>query len=99
MNHLLRDLAPISEAGWALLDEEARQRTTPALAARRLVDFPGPHGWQHSATDLGRVIRLETRPVDGVSGLQRVVLPLIELRADFAVSRGELLAADRGADA
>lgn len=50
MNHLLRSLAPISDAGWALLDEEARERLTPALAARRLVDFAGPLGWERSAT-------------------------------------------------
>ena len=28
--------------GWELLDEEARQRLTPALGARKLVDFRGP---------------------------------------------------------
>ena len=30
---------------------EARERH---LAARKLVDFSGPHGWEHSATNLGR---------------------------------------------
>ena len=29
MNHLLRSHAPISDAGWALLDEEARERLAP----------------------------------------------------------------------
>jgi uncharacterized linocin/CFP29 family protein len=57
VNHLLREHAPISAAGWQLLDEEARQRATPALAARRLVDFSGPHGWECSATNLGRTSR------------------------------------------
>jgi len=56
-NHLLRSLAPISGAGWALIDDEARDRLGVALAARRLVDFSGPHGWQHSATNLGRIER------------------------------------------
>ena len=37
MNHLLRELAPITEAGWKLIDDEARERLTPALAARRLL--------------------------------------------------------------
>ena len=32
MNHLLRSQAPISDAGWKLLDEEARARLVPALA-------------------------------------------------------------------
>ena len=37
----------------------------PALAARRLVDFAGPHGWEHSATNLGRVEESPPRS-DGV---------------------------------
>ena len=61
MNHLLRGHAPISDAGWKLLDEEARERLTPALAARKLVDFSGPHGWEHSATNLGRTSRSPRR--------------------------------------
>jgi uncharacterized linocin/CFP29 family protein len=98
VSHLLRSHAPITETGWKLLDDEARQRSTPALAARKLVDFSGPHGWDHSATNLGRVKQLAAGPREGVSGLQRRVLPLVELRADFVLSRAELRDADRGAD-
>jgi uncharacterized linocin/CFP29 family protein len=98
MNHLLRSLAPISDAGWNMLDEEARQRLQPALAARRLVDFSGPNGWDYSATNLGRVAPLASAPCDGVTGLQRRVLPLVEVRADFELSRSELRDADRGAE-
>jgi uncharacterized linocin/CFP29 family protein len=98
VNHLLRSLAPISESGWKLLDDEARERLTPALGARKLVDFDGPHGWEHSATNLGRVRPLEQGPTEAVSALQRRVLPLIELRADFSLPRSELRDASRGAD-
>jgi uncharacterized linocin/CFP29 family protein len=98
MNHLLRELAPISDAGWRLLDGEATSRLTPALAARKLVDFSGPHGWQHSATNLGRTAPAGSSPSKGVAGLQRRVLPLAELRADFEISMAELRDADRGAD-
>jgi uncharacterized linocin/CFP29 family protein len=98
MNHLLRSIAPISESGWKLLDEEARERATPALAARKLVDFSGPHGWGYSATNLGRTSPLPPGPSDGVSALQRRVLPLVEVRAGFELSREELRDADRGAD-
>jgi uncharacterized linocin/CFP29 family protein len=98
MNHLLRGHAPISDAAWTLLDEEARQRLEPALGARKLVDFSGPHGWDHSATNLGRVTPVAGAPGEGVTGLQRRVLPLVEVRADFAISRDELRDADRGAD-
>jgi uncharacterized linocin/CFP29 family protein len=98
MNHLLRPVAPLSDTVWKLLDEEARARATPALAARKLVDFSGPFGWEHSATNLGRTTRLASGPSEGVSGLKRRLLPLVEVRADFELSRAELSDADRGAD-
>ena len=64
MNHLLRALAPISDSGWKMLDDEARERLTPALAARKLIDFSGPHGWEYSATNLGRTAPLAFSPAD-----------------------------------
>jgi uncharacterized linocin/CFP29 family protein len=97
MNHLLRSHAPITDSGWDLLDGEAKQRLAPALAARRLVDFSGPHGWEHSATNLGRTEPLATSPQEGVSALRRHVLALAELRADFTVSLAELADQERGA--
>jgi uncharacterized linocin/CFP29 family protein len=99
MNHLLRSHAPVSDAGWELLDQEARDRLAPALAARKLVDFSGPHGWEHSATNLGRTSPVESKSGEGVSVLRRSVLPLVEVRADFELARAELRDADRGADA
>jgi uncharacterized linocin/CFP29 family protein len=97
MSHLLREHAPISEAGWRLVDDEARARLTPALAARKLVDFAGPHGWEYSATNLGRTQRLGEPPVEGVWGVQRRVLALTELRAPFRIAVDELRDVDRGA--
>ncbi len=96
-NHLLRPHAPISDSNWELLDGEARERLAVALAARKLVDFSGPHGWEYSATNLGRTQAVATAPCDGVTALQRRVLPLVEVRADFAISRAELRDDDRGA--
>lgn len=96
MNHLHRALAPISETGWELIDEEAKTRLTTSLAARKLVDFAGPHGWSHSATNLGRIATI-AGPSEGVAAAQRKVLPLVELRAEFKVSRVQLDDADRGA--
>jgi uncharacterized linocin/CFP29 family protein len=97
-NHLLREHAPISDTAWALIDEEARERLTVALAARRLVDFSGPHGWDHSAVNLGRTEPIADAPCDGVVGLRRRVLAVAEVRASFSVSREELRAGDRGAE-
>jgi uncharacterized linocin/CFP29 family protein len=96
MNHLLRSHAPITEGGWSQLEKEIEQRVVPALAARRLVDFTGPQGWEHSATNLGRVVSIEA-PGEGLHAQQRRVLPLAELRANFTVARDELADIDRGA--
>ena len=98
MSHLLREHAPITAAGWERIDQEARERLTPALAARRLIDFAGPHGWQHSATNLGRTQQVAKPPAEGLTAVQRRVLPLVEVRAPFSVSRSELADADRGAE-
>jgi len=96
MSNLLRRHAPITEAGWEEIDREAKERLMPGLAARRLVSFSGPHGWQHSATSLGRVMPVEDA-AEGLEAQRRIVLPLVELRAPFAISREELRAGDRGA--
>jgi uncharacterized linocin/CFP29 family protein len=98
MSHLLREYAPITEASWQLIDEEARERLTPALAARKLVDVSGPHGWKHSATSLGRTRPIADVPAAGLTAAQRRVLEIAELYAPFPVTRAELRDADRGAD-
>jgi uncharacterized linocin/CFP29 family protein len=97
-DHLLRAHAPITDEGWQRIDDEARERLTPGLAARRLVDFKGPLGWDYSATNLGRVDGIDAGPLGGVEGRRRRVLPLVELRTGFRVSREELRAGDRGAE-
>ena len=48
MNHLLREKAPISDAAWAQIDDEATSSLKEFLAARRIVDVTGPKGWAHS---------------------------------------------------
>ncbi len=97
MNHLFRDLAPISEAAWAEIDADAKRILEHFLAARKLVDFVGPCGWEHAAVSLGRADDLGSSPFDGVTAAQRRVLPMVELRRRFTLSRRELEAVDRGA--
>jgi uncharacterized linocin/CFP29 family protein len=96
VNHLLREKAPITEAGWDELDSEARERLEPGLAARKVVDFDGPHGWDYSSTNLGRRAGLED--FESVNAARRRVLPVVELRAHFTVSRSELQDLERGAE-
>jgi uncharacterized linocin/CFP29 family protein len=96
MNHLFRDLAPISEAAWAEIEAETKRALANFLAARRLVDFTGPHGWDAGAVPLGSIEALSDGPVAGVEGARRLVQPYVELRARFSLSRDELDAIDRG---
>jgi len=96
MNHLMRELAPVTDAAWTQIDEEAARSLKLFLAARRLVDFAGPLGWNYSAVDTGRI-----EPVDGVlsgsvESVRRRVLPLIEHRAPFTLDRDELDTVERG---
>lgn len=100
-DHLLRDLAPIPTRAWKEIDEEARQRLTPLLAARKLADWVGNGGWRRDAMSLGRVVDLASPPAgvaaEGVSARQRQVLPLAEFRVPFTVSRREIEDIQRGA--
>jgi len=97
VNHLYRDLAPISDAAWAEIDDEAKRTLTHFLAARRLVDFNGPLGYDASAISLGRLSDLKDQPGDGVVASTRKVLPLVELRRPFVLKRSEIESIDRGA--
>ena len=102
MNHLLRELAPIPDAAWAAIDDEARQRLTPLLTARTLVDWDGPGGWKRSATNLGRTEPLDGPPPGaqaeaGIRAQRRRVLPLTEFQVPFTVSRQEIRDIQRGA--
>ena len=97
MNHLTKELAPVSDAAWAQIDEEAARSLKHFLAGRRLLDVSGPLGWGHSAVDLGRIETLTTAPHAEVEAARRRVQPLVELRTRFSLSHAELEAAERGA--
>lgn len=98
MSHLHRHLAPISAEAWAQIEEEAKRTLKTTLADRKLVDFDGPKGWAKSAVATGRAASIEEGPRAGVEARIRKVLPLIELRAIFELSREELDAVDRGSE-
>jgi uncharacterized linocin/CFP29 family protein len=98
MNHLLRELAPISTAGWQEIEKEASRTLKTTLAARRLVDFVGPQGWGAAAVGTGRTDGI-TSPTDNkVRARLRKVLPLVELRVPFELSLADLDDIERGAE-
>src|SRR5690606_2312760 len=54
MNDLFRPLAPVSAQAWAEIEQEAKRTLKDMLAARKLVDFDGPRGWDFSSVGFGR---------------------------------------------
>lgn len=97
MNDLLRELAPISDTAWAELEQEATRTLKTTLAARKLVDFTGPMGWDVSAVNMGRTRDLADTPLEGIEARLRQVQPLVEIRIPFDLSRAELENVARGA--
>lgn len=97
MNDLRRELAPISDQAWREIEDEAKRTLENFLAARKVVDFAGPLGWEHSAVATGRTRAVETPVLDGVQACTRLVQPLVELRVPFTLERQELDNIARGA--
>jgi uncharacterized linocin/CFP29 family protein len=97
MNDLLREHAPISAQAWSEIDQEATRTLKTLLAARRLVDFNGPLGWDAAAIPTGRTETLAASLQDGVVAKRRESLALVEIRVPFELSREELEAIARGA--
>jgi len=65
MNNLHRELAPISDAAWAQIDEEASRTLKRYLAGRRVVDLQGPSGVSLAAVGTGHLQTIAA-PGDGV---------------------------------
>jgi uncharacterized linocin/CFP29 family protein len=97
MNNLHRELAPISDAAWAQIEEEASRTLKRYLAGRRVVDVHGPAGTGLSAVGTGH-LRTIAAPGDGILARQRVVKPLVELRVPFDLDRQAVDDVDRGAE-
>jgi uncharacterized linocin/CFP29 family protein len=96
MDHLHRELAPVSAAAWREIDAEASRTLRRTLAARKLVDFSGPLGWDASAVGRGRNRSLSS-PSSGVDARVRLTQPLVEFDVPFRLSRAEVDSVARGA--
>ena len=97
MNNLYRELAPVSAAAWAEIEEEARRTLKRHLAARRVVDVEGPKGFDFSAVGTGHLQNIAA-PKDGILARQREVKALVELRAPFELTREAIDDVERGAN-
>ncbi|MCP1836350.1 MULTISPECIES: family 1 encapsulin nanocompartment shell protein [Bradyrhizobium] len=96
MNNLHRQLAPISDAAWAQIEEEASRTLKRHLAGRRVVDVPEAKGSGFSAVGTGHVKQLPA-PGEGMMAQQREARALVELRVPFQLSRRQIDDVERGA--
>ena len=72
MNNLHRELAPISGAAWAQIEEEASRTFKRYIAGRRVVDVEGPAGVAFSAVGTGHLKSIAASK-DGITARQREV--------------------------
>jgi uncharacterized linocin/CFP29 family protein len=91
MEWLRRSAAPLSEKVWKEIDEIAGAMFKQTVVARRIVDFDGPRGWNHVATQLGTF-----KPAQAPESSSKVrlsipdVMLLTEIRADFTLSWADI---------
>ena len=97
MNNLHRELAPISDAAWADIEEETTRTLKRYLAGRRVVDVHGPGGVGLSAVGTGH-LKMIGAPDDGVLARQREVMALVELRVPFELDRQQIDDVERGSN-
>jgi len=97
MNNLHRELAPISEAAWAQIEEETSRTIKRYLAGRRVVDVHGPAGAALSAVGTGHQHAIDA-PGKGVTAQQREARSLVELRVPFELDRRMIDDVERGAN-
>ena len=96
MNNLYRELAPVSAAAWASIEEEAKRTFTRHVAGRRFVDVSGPDGVTMSGVGTGHVTPIDP-PEEGITAGLRAWQPVIEFRVPFTLDRGEIDSVERGA--
>jgi uncharacterized linocin/CFP29 family protein len=97
MNNLHRELAPVSDAAWAQIEEETSRTLKRYLAGRRVVDVRGPGGTELSAVGTGHLHPIAGSR-EGVIARQREVKALVELRVPFELNRQMIDDVARGAN-
>ncbi len=97
MNNLHRELAPISDAAWAQIEEEVARTFKRHLAGRRVVDVRGPAGPTLSAVGTGHLREIATTG-DGIHARQREAKALVELQVPFELERQAIDDVERGAN-
>jgi uncharacterized linocin/CFP29 family protein len=96
MNNLHRELAPISAAAWASLEQEAQRTFKRHVAGRRVIDVPEPGGPDLAAVTTGHLDPVAPA-AEGVIAHLRRSQPIVELRVPFTLDRQQVDDVERGA--
>jgi uncharacterized linocin/CFP29 family protein len=96
MNNLHRELAPISSAAWASIEEEAKRTFALNAAARKAVDVTGPDGLALAGIATGHVTPIEP-PDSDIKTVLHTWHPVVEFKVPFILKRAEIDSVDRGA--
>lgn len=96
MNNLHRELAPITDAAWEQIDDEATRTLKRHLGGRRVVDVVAHGDVALSAVGTGHLTDVAS-PMEGLITRQREVIPLVELRVPFDLDRQAIDDVERGA--
>jgi uncharacterized linocin/CFP29 family protein len=99
MNNLHRELAPVSDAAWAGIEQEARRTFEQNVAGRRVVDVSGPDGPTAASVGTGHIAEIEAPGGDasGITAWLRGAQQLVMLRVPFTLSRLDVDNVERGA--
>ncbi len=97
MNNLHRHLAPISDEAWEQIEQEASRTLKRHLSARHVVDVVGPQGFDVSSVGTGHLKPIAS-PGEGVQTRQREVMPFVELRVPFQLTREAIDDVARGSE-
>ena len=95
MNNLYRELAPITDAAWAEIEQEATRTFKRHIAGRRVVDVSEPGGAVTAAVSTGHLVDV-VAPSDGVIAHLREARPLVRLRVPFSINRIDIDDVERG---
>ena len=95
MNNLRKELAPISSEAWEEIEKQAKEAILLTLSGRKMVDVKGPLGATAFGVGTGAFSKV-AGVGEGVAARLREVLPLLEIKVPFSLSREELDAVELG---
>ncbi|HET8609270.1 MAG TPA: family 1 encapsulin nanocompartment shell protein [Burkholderiales bacterium] len=97
MNNFHRELAPVSDAAWTQIEEEATRTLKRYLAGRRVVDVSSDGGIALPGVATGHLVSI-TPPAKGIIAHQREFKALVEVRVPFELSRQAIDDVERGSE-